>query len=98
MKMLYARSNRLDRIFYSCSRNVLLELGRSFCGSFYCSYLLWTHYNKASFELNFMAYNDFYRKKLHVYRRSSAGAMFVNKNIPTFEWFIRRDIFFLFPD
>ena len=47
MRMLYVRSNtRLVRLFHSCSRNVLIELGRSFCVFFYCSYL-WTHYNKA---------------------------------------------------
>ena len=92
MRMLYARSNRLVRLFHSCSRNVLIELGRSFCGSFYCSYL-WTHYNKASFSKIRVAYNDLYRKILHVSRRSSASAMFVNNNIPTFECLIRRDIF-----
>ena len=92
MRMLYARSNRLVRLFYSCSRNVLIELGRSFCGSFYCSYL-WTHYNKASFSKIRVAYNDLYRKILHVSRRSSASAMFVNNNIPTFECLIHRDIF-----
>ena len=32
--MLYARSNRLVRLFHSCNKDVLLELGRSFCGSF----------------------------------------------------------------
>ena len=92
MRMLYARSNRLVRLFHSCSRNVLIELGRSFCGSFYCSYL-WTHYNKASFSKIRVAYNDLYRKILHVSRRSSASAMFVNNHIPTFECLIRRDIF-----
>ena len=88
MRMLFARSNRLVRLFNSCSRNVLIELGRSFCGSFYCSYL-WTHYNKASFSKIRVAYNDLYRKILHLSRRSSASAMFVNNNIPTFEYFIR---------
>ena len=92
MRMLYARSNRLVRLFHSCSRNVLIELGRSFCGSFYCSYL-WTHYNKTSFSKIRVAYNDLYRKILHVSRRSSASAMFVNNNIPTFECLICRDIF-----
>ena len=92
MRMLYARSNRLVRLFHSCSRNVLIELGRSFCGYFYCSYL-WTHYNKASFSKIRVAYNDLYRKILHVSRRSSASAMFVNNNIPTFECLIRRNIF-----
>ena len=91
-RILYARSNTLAKLFYTCSRNVLIELGRSFCGSFYCSYL-WTHYNKASFSKTRIAYNDLYRKILHVSRRSSASSMFVNNNIRTFECLIRRDIF-----
>ena len=45
MRILYARSNRIVRLFHSCGSDVLLELGRSFCGSFYCSYL-WTSYKK----------------------------------------------------
>ena len=95
MRMLYARSNILVKLCHSCCRNVLIELGKSFCGSFYCSYL-WAHYNKALFSKIRVAYNDLYRKILHVSRRSSASAMFVNNNIPTFECLIRRDIFFYF--
>ena len=41
--------------------------------------------NKASFSKIRVAYNDLYRKILHVSRRSSASAMFVNNNNPTFE-------------
>ena len=36
MRILYARSNRIVRLFHSCSSDVLLELGKRFCGSFYC--------------------------------------------------------------
>ena len=83
------------------TRNVLIDFGKSFCGSFYCSYL-WTHYNKASFSKIRVAHNDVYRKTLHISRRSSASAMFVNNSamvvnnishISTFECLIRRDIF-----
>ena len=55
MRMLYTHSNKLVRFSYS--RNVLIELGRSFCGSFYCSYL-WTHYNKTSFSKTRLACSD----------------------------------------
>ena len=92
MRILYARSNRIVRLFHSCSSDVLLELGRSFCGSFYCSYL-WTSYKKSSFSKIRVAYNNFYRKLLHVSGRSSASAMFVENNIPNFECLIRRDIY-----
>ena len=34
MRMLYAHSYRLVRLFHSCCRNVLIELGKSFCNSF----------------------------------------------------------------
>ena len=92
MRILYARSNRIVRLFHSCNSDVLLELGRSFCGSFYCSYL-WTSYKKSSFSKIRVAYNNFYRKLLHVSGRSSASAMFVENNIPNFECLIRRDIY-----
>ena len=52
MRMLYARSNRLVRLFHFWSRNVLIELGVSF----YCSYL-WTHYNKVTLSRIRVAYN-----------------------------------------
>ena len=39
MRTLYARSNRLLRIFHDCNTKVMIELGRGYCGSFYCSYL-----------------------------------------------------------
>ena len=65
MRILYARSNRIVRLFHSCSSDVLLEVGRSFCGSFYCSHL-WTSYKKSSFSKIRVAYNNFYRKLLHV--------------------------------
>ena len=92
MRILYARSNRIVRLFHFCSSDVLLELGRSFCGSFYCSYL-WTSYKKKSFSKIRVAYNNFYRKLLHVSGRSSASAMFVENTIPNFECLIRRDIY-----
>ena len=63
MRMLYARSNRLVRLFYSSIRNVLIELGRNFCVYFYCSYLR-THYNRASFSKICVAYNNFYNRIL----------------------------------
>ena len=79
------------RLFHSCKSDVLLKLGKSFCGSFYSSHL-WTRYKRSSFSKIRVAYN-FYRKILHVPGRSSASAMFVENNIPNFECLIRRDIY-----
>ena len=86
------RSNKLARLFQSCTRNVLVELGRRLCGSFYCSYL-WAQYKKSSLSKIRVAYNDFYRKILNVSHRSSASEMYTNNNIPNFKSIIRRDIY-----
>ena len=71
---------------------ILIELGRSYCGSFYCSYL-WTQFNKSTISKIRVAYNDLYRKILHVSRRSSASEMFVKNNIPNFESLLRKETF-----
>ena len=92
MRMLYARSNRLVRLFHSCNKDVLIELCRSFCGSFYCSYL-WIHYKQSSFSKIRVAYNNLYRKFLHVSQRICASVMFVQDNVPNFERLFRRDIY-----
>ena len=92
MRTLYARSNRIIRIFHNCNTKVLIELGRSFCGSFFCSYL-WSQYNKSSFTKIRVAYNNLYRKILHVSPRSIASKMFVDNNIPNFGALLRKEMF-----
>ena len=92
MRTLYARSDRIIRIFHNCSTKVLVELGRNFCRSFFCSYL-WSQYNKSSFSKIRVAYNHFYRKILHVQPRSSASKMFVDNSIPNFEALLRKEVF-----
>ena len=92
MRTLYARSNRIIRIFHYCITKVLIELGRSFCGLFYCSYL-WSQYNKSSFSKIRVAYNNLYRKILHIPPRSSVSKMFVENNILNFEALHRKQVF-----
>ena len=89
MKTLYTRSTRIIRIFHNCSTKVLIEFGRSFCGSFYCSYL-WSQYNTSSFSKIRVAFNNLYRKILHVFPR---GKMFVDNSIPNFESLILKEMF-----
>ena len=55
MRILYARFNKIVRLFHSCSSDVLLKLGSSFCGSFYCTHL-WTCYKMSSFLKIYMSY------------------------------------------
>ena len=92
MRTLYARSNRLLRKFHGYNTKVLIELGRSYCGSFYCSYL-WTQFNKSTISQIRVAYNDLYRKVLHASRRTSASEMFVKNSAPNFESLLRKETF-----
>ena len=70
----------------------LLELCKSFCTVFYCSYF-WTNYKKTTFSKIRVAYNNVYRKILDVPKRGSASTMFVSNGIPNFEALIRKSIF-----
>ena len=92
MRLLYCRSNRLIRMFNKCSQNVLIELCRSFCTTFYCPYF-WTQHKKATFSKLRVAYNNVYRKIFGLKRRSSASEMFVLNNISNFEALMRKSIF-----
>ena len=91
MRTLDARSNtcRILRIFLGCNTKVLNELGTSYCGSFYCSYLC-TQFNKSCLSKIRVSYNDLHRKTLHVSCRSSTSEMFVKYNISNFESLLRK--------
>ena len=91
MRMLYARSNRLVRLFHSCSRNVLLELGRSFV--VYFTVVIYGHTTARHHFLKFALHTMTYIVKVvHVSRRSSASEMFVNNNVSTVECLISKDV------
>ena len=92
MRMLYCRSNRLVKLFSEYSKLVLIELCKSFCTVFYCSYF-WSNYKKTTFSKIRVAYNNVYRKILDVSKRGSASTMFVSNGIPNFEALIRKSIF-----
>ena len=92
MRLLYCRSSRLFRMFNKCSKNVLIELCRSFCTTFYCPYFRTVHI-KDTFSKIRVAYNNVYRKLLDLCRRSSASEMFVMNSISNFEALIRKSIF-----
>ena len=82
MRILYARANIIVRLFHFCNSDVLLELGKNFCGSFYCSHL-WTSYKQSSFSKICVAYNNCYRKSLVHTQLSSCYStvrhMFIDK-------------------
>ena len=80
MRLLYSRSNRLFRMFSKCSKNVPIELCRSFCTTLYCPYF-WTVHKKTTFSKIRIAYNNVCRELWGLCRRSSASERFVMNNI-----------------
>ena len=89
MRLLYCRSNRLFRMFKKRSKNVTIELCRSFCTTFYRPYFRTVH-KKTTFLKICVACNTVYRKLLGLCRSSSASEMFVMNNISNFEALIRK--------
>ena len=87
MRLLYCRSNRLIRMFHKCSQNVLIELCRSFCTTFYCPYF-WTQHKQLLF-LSFELHTIMCIVKYFV----SSDEMFLLKNISNFEALMRKSIF-----
>ena len=88
MRTLYARSNRIIRIFHNCSAN----LGEAFVDHFtVVTYGLKTI--SPLFSKIRVAYNNFYSKILHVPPHSSASKLFVDNNIPNVEALLRKEVF-----
>ena len=93
MRLLYCRSNRLFRMFNKCSKNVLIELCRSSCTTFYCPYF-WTVHKKATFSKIRVAYKMYIASCwVFVAVVYSASEMFKMYNISNFEALIRKSIF-----
>ena len=92
MRLRYCILNRLIRMFNKCSQNVLIELCRSFCTTFYCPHF-WTHHKKTTFSKLRVAYNNVYCKVVGLKRQSSDSVMFVLNNISNFEAPMRKSIF-----
>ena len=49
LRSLYAKANRIIRMFHYCTVDVKLLLNKSYCTSFYCGYL-WSHYKASTFS------------------------------------------------
>ena len=90
MRSVYARSNRILRMFSHCSIDVKIVLFNSYCTPLYCSYL-WTDYRKTSFSKIRVAFNNAYRRIFGLSNRSSASAMYANYNICNFETILRKN-------
>ena len=63
LRSLYAKANRITRMFHYCTVDVKLLLIKSYCTSFYCGYL-WSDYKASTFSKLRVAFNIVYRRVL----------------------------------
>ena len=92
MRSLYAKSNRLLRIFSHCLIDVKVTIFQSYCTALYCPFS-WINYKKSTFTKIRVAFNNAFRKKFGLPKRSSAITMYANHNICSFETMLRKTIF-----
>ena len=91
MRSLYAKSNKVIRMFNHCSVDVKPLLIKSYCTSFYCGYP-WSDYKSMTFSKLRVAFNNVYRRVLGLPKWSSASEMYVTYKIKNFEPFLRKVI------
>ena len=92
MRSLYAKSNKVIRMFNHCTVDVKLLLIKSYCTSFYCGYL-WSDYKAKTFSKLRVAFNNVYRRVLVLPTWSSASEMYATHNIENFEALLRKVIY-----
>ena len=83
LRSLYAKANRITRMFHYCTVDVKLLLIKSYCTSFYCGYL-WSDYKASTFSKLTVAFNNVYRRVLGLPPWSSASGMYATHNIKKF--------------
>ena len=77
IRSLYVKSGRLVALFSFCNVDVKLILFKSYCTSFYCSFV-WIHYKKSTYDKILVAYNNVYRRILGLHMRCSGSAIHAN--------------------
>ena len=92
LRSLYAKANRITRMFHYCTVDVKLLLIKSYCTSFYCGYL-WSDYKASTFSKLRVAFNNVYRLVLGLPPWSSASGMYATHNIENFEALLRKTLY-----
>ena len=88
-KLLYARGNKLIRLFSHCSKDVKIKLFRTYCTSFYCA-SLWSNFSSNSFKRIKVAHNTIFKVLMKADGYSSASRLFVEYNVPNTDVITRK--------
>ena len=91
LRAIYASGNMLCRKFKMCSKEVKIQLFKSYCTNLYCSHL-WQSYSKKSYHRVRVAYNNIYRSLMGIDRQCSISNEFVNASVNNFGSLIRNAI------
>ena len=92
MRLMYAKSNKLLRVFSHCTTDVKFVFFDSCCTFLYCPFL-WTDYPKRTFSKLRVAFNNAYRKIFNLPIWSSASTMYAENNICNFKAMLRKSIY-----
>ena len=89
LRSLYAKANKITRMFHYCTVDVKLLLIKSYCTSFYP----WSDYKASTFSKLRVAFNNVYRRVLGLPQWSSASGMYATHNIENFKAILRKTLY-----
>ena len=88
LRVFYASSNKLIRLFSACSDDVKVYLFNSFCSQFYLCHL-WANFPLRVLSRLRVAYNNAVRKLFHLPYMCSVSQTFPGLKVLTFEALLR---------
>jgi len=80
-KLLYARGNRLIRLFKHCSDQVKVLLFKTYCSNLYCA-ALWCNFKTVNLGRLKIAHNTIFKLLMKARRCQSASRLFMDFNVP----------------
>ena len=92
IRSMYSRANMLLRKFGKCSKDVKVQLFKSYLGNTYCSQL-WANVKRTQIQKLKIAYNNSLRIFFNLPRMCSISNMFVTIGIPSYAEFSRKEIY-----
>ena len=92
VKSVYIRGNTLVRKFRKCSKEVKVQLFKSYCSNMYASHL-WCEYSTASYKRICVGYNNLYQTLLNIRRGDHESKSYVERSVPCFKQLLRSSMF-----
>ena len=95
IRSTYTQGNAIISRFKSCSRNVKIQLFKTYCYNLYnCQ--LWCSYTCALWKRMKVAYNNVFRRLLDIKRGGSVSHEYVNANVNGFDTVLRKSMWSMY--